>query len=234
MNKIGIAVVLLCGLVLGSGAARGQDQAQLMKQVAALKAALQTSQENLKHYEWVETSVFSLKGEEKSRTQSRCYYGADGALQKVALTDKPEEKKKRGLRGKIVEKKKDEMSDYMDRAQALIKHYVPPDSARIQAAMNTGKVAQLKLEGGRKIRLEFRDYIKSGDVLGVEIDAVTGKLSGLTVASYLDDPDDRVTLAVEMATLDDGTNYSKRVGLAAEAKKVTIETVNSGYRLTGQ
>jgi hypothetical protein len=40
--------------------------------------------------------VISLKGEEKSRQQKQCYYGADGALQKVTMSATPPPQEKRG------------------------------------------------------------------------------------------------------------------------------------------
>ena len=49
--------------------------------VAALKRSLAQSQQNLRKYEWVETTSVSLKGEKKSRKQNRCYYGAEGMVQ---------------------------------------------------------------------------------------------------------------------------------------------------------
>ena len=45
------------------------------QRVAAIKQSLAQSQAALKAYEWIETTAVSLKGEEKSRTQNRCYYG---------------------------------------------------------------------------------------------------------------------------------------------------------------
>ena len=56
--------------------------------VAALKQALQQGMAKARQYEWVETTIISLKGEEKARKQNRCYYGADGKVQKVSL-DQP-------------------------------------------------------------------------------------------------------------------------------------------------
>ena len=38
------------------------------------------------------------------------------------------------MKGKIVENKKDEMQDYMERAVTLIHTYVPPSPAQIQKA----------------------------------------------------------------------------------------------------
>src|SRR5271154_7122120 len=86
-----------------------QETPSVSQRVAALKASLAASQAMLKQYEWIETTVISLKGDEKSRKQQRCYYGADGGLQKVDVSQSPEAAKKRGLRGLIAEKKKGEL-----------------------------------------------------------------------------------------------------------------------------
>ena len=63
----------------------------------------------LRQYEWVETTIVSVKGEEKSRTQNSCYYRADGKVQKTQISAAPEDsgRKKRGVRGRIVESKSD-------------------------------------------------------------------------------------------------------------------------------
>jgi hypothetical protein len=47
---------------------------------AAVKESLQKSLAALRQYQWVETTTVSMKGEEKSRTQNNCYYGADGKV----------------------------------------------------------------------------------------------------------------------------------------------------------
>src|SRR5262245_27373266 len=73
---------------------------------AVLRATMAASQAVLRQYEWIETTVTTLKDEEKSRKQQRCYYGADGKVQKVLLNESAPEPKKRGLRGRIAEKKK--------------------------------------------------------------------------------------------------------------------------------
>jgi hypothetical protein len=53
--------------------------------VAALKQSMQQGMALARKYEWVETTIISLKGEEKARKQNRCYYGADGKVQKISL-----------------------------------------------------------------------------------------------------------------------------------------------------
>lgn len=229
------ALSILGALALG-GAVVAQQPPSADERVAALKQSLGQSQAKLRKYEWIETTVVSLKGEEKSRKQNRCYHGADGKLQKVPVAAAAEEggRKPRGLRGKIVEQKKEEMSDYMQRAVDLVHMYVPPDPARIQSAKDAGKVSLHLLEPGKRIRLEFRDYLQAGDKLGVEVDLTSNRLLGLTVASYLATPDDPVGLDVRMAALADGTDYAAAMTLDAKAKGIRVAVENSGYRIVGQ
>jgi hypothetical protein len=206
---------------------------QIQERIAALKQSLARDQQNLRQYEWIETTVISLKGEEKSRQQKRCYYGAEGSLQKVAVSTSPPPDKKRGLRGHIAENKKEELTDYMKQAVALVKTYVPPDPARIQAVKDAGKVSLDMPGAGKGARVNFHDYAKPGDVLSIEVDPASNRLMGLTVATYLDGPKDAVTLGVRFSTLQDGTGYPASEVLVAKAKDLSVNITNSGYRKAG-
>jgi hypothetical protein len=205
--------------------------------VAALKQTMQQGMALARKYEWVETTIISLKGEEKGRTQKRCYYGADGKVQKISL-DKPQQEQEEGGRGgrrggrlkeKIVENKKDEMKEYMDQAAALIHQYVPPDPERIQAAKDAGRIAMNPQAGG-KMRLVISQYLQAGDAVSIDLEPATSKLLGLGVNTYLGKPDDVVTLAVQMNALPDGATYAGQTTFEAKAKNITVVIQNSGYR----
>ena len=233
-TKLTTLVALVLALVAGfaqpfTAAAQTQSVAE---RVAALKASLAASQIILKQYEWIETTAISLKGEEKSRKLNRCYYGADGGVQKILLTAPAPEKKRRGLRGRIAEKKTGELTDYMQQAVALVKSYVPPNPALIQASKDAGKVSLSLVEPGKRARLDFRDYHKPGDTLGVEVDLASNRLLGLTVKTYLEDAKDAVTLTARIGQLNDGTTYPDAITLDAPAKKLKVNVDNSGYRKT--
>jgi len=219
-------------LAISHVAATAQQPA-VPERVVALKASLAASQIMVRQYEWIQTTVVSLKGDEKSRKQERCYYGADGKVQKIEVSASPEPKKKRGLRGKIIENKKEELTDYMKNAVSLVKTYVPPDPAKIQAAKDAGRVTIEILEPGKRARLNFRDYEKVGDNLGVEVDLVNNRALGLKVATYLDDAADSVLLDVRMGQLNDGPTYASEITLDAKTKKLNVTVHNSGYRKTG-
>ena len=203
------------------------------QRVAALKACIAASQGILKSFEWVETTVISSKGEEKSRQMDRCYFGADGKVQKVPLTTPPPEKKKFGLRGLIAKKKQEEMTDYMKEAVGLVKMYMPPDQLRIQAAKDAGKVSVTPLPGQRA-RLTFTDYVKPGDSMTLDVDLANNRPLEAKVTTYLDSAKEPVTQDVKFSTLDNNAIYPASITLEAKAKKLTVNVQNSGYRPVGR
>jgi hypothetical protein len=214
----------------------GAQSAPPQERVAALKQSLAESQVSLRNDEWVETTVVSLKGEEKSRKQNRCYYGAEGQVQKLPVEEAAPAsrgRKRRGVRGRVAEKKKGELTDYMKRAVNLVHMYVPPDPGRIQRSKDAGEASIHMLDPGKRARLEFGDYLEKGDSLGIEMDLVTNRLLVLTVSSYLGTPDDPVGLNVQMGSLQDGTGYPARISLDAQAQKLNVTIENSGYRKLG-
>jgi hypothetical protein len=226
--------VAVCVTLLFAPAIVRPQTSEVQQRVAALKRSMAQDQQKIRQYEWVETTVVSVKGEEKSRKEQQCYYGADGALQKVPLSAAPPPEETRGLRGRVVAKKKEEIADYLAQAMSLMKTYVPPDPAKIQAAKDAGNVDMALPGGGKGVRFNFHNYAKPGDLLTVEIDPASNRLSELTVATYIDDPKDAVTLDVRFSSLQDGTGYPAAETLVAKAKNLSVNITNSGYRKAGQ
>jgi hypothetical protein len=236
--------ILSCGLalLLASALVAAQGQAP-QERVAALKQSMQESQKRLRTMEWIETTAVSLKGEEKSRKQNRCYYGADGKVQKVPIGEPaapPPEPSGRGRRGggrlkeNVIENKKEEMSDYMKKAVALVHQYVPPNPEKIQAVKDAGKAAMSMVEPDRRARIEFADYLQPGDSLALEFNPQTNHLLAMMVTSYLEKPDDAVKLNVQFADLPDGTTHQAATTLDAPAKNISVKIENSGHRPVSQ
>ncbi len=202
--------------------------------VAAIKQSLQKSMATLRQYEWVQTTAVSIKGEEKSRTQDSCYYGADGKLQKVPIGGPPDDgKSPRGLRGKIAEHKHEEISDSMKQAIALVKEYVPPDPARIQAAKDAGRLTLTPPDAKGQVVVVIKDYLKAGDSLTLDVNAATNRIAGVTVSTFTDDTKDAVGLKVKFGEFADGTVYPETVQLDVAAQKLGVAIENSGYRKMG-
>jgi len=202
------------------------------ERIAAVKKSFAESQARLRSYEWIETTVTSIKDEEKARTENRCYYGAEGKVQKIPLFAPAEAKPERGLRGKIKEKKKEELSEYMESAVALVHKYLPPDHERIQKCTDAGNASISIVEPGKRAKLDFRDYLQPGDKLSVEIDLTSNTILGVEVSTALGEDKDPVRLEVKFNKFDDGTIYTSDTKLEAKAKHVKVNVQNTGYRKT--
>jgi len=229
-----MTIGVLTSLSFSSALAQGPATPEQI--VAAVKQNLGESQKRLREYEWIETTVISLKGEEKARKQQRAYYGADGKLTKVPIGE-PQPEAAQGRRGgrggrlkeKVVENKKGEMHEYMERAAALVHRYVPPNPEQIQKAKDGGKMLVRPPEQG-KVRVEFPDYLQPADLLAIDVDAAAARLGAISVATYLDTREDAVTLDVRFGALTDGTSYTAQTTLDAKAKNIRAVIENSGHR----
>lgn len=217
-------------ILLNFQQAQAAPAATLQEKVAGLKKALQDNQSKLKQYEWIETVIVSKNGDEKNRKQYRCYYGADGGIQKVLIDSSQEQgRTPRGIRGRIVAHKKEEMADYMQQASDLIKRYIPPRASQIEAS----KVSIKPNASDKSLAFVIQDYLLPGDSLTVDLDMGKAQVTGLQVASYLDNPKDTVTLQVSFGNLQDGTSYPKLTVLTAKKKNISVQVESSGYRKVG-
>ena len=220
----GFVLPLLVVLIVPQGLFAQQDK------VAALKESLAANQKLQQQYRWVETTVISMKGEEKSRIQKQCFYGPDGKVQKQQLTaPPPEQAAPGGVKGKIVAKKKEEISAVMKQAVALVQSYVPPDPQRIQAAKAAGNLA-MSPTGPDSLRLDLRNYVKSGDSLSIGLDTARNALQTVSVKSYLESEKDAVTLDVTFARLRDGLSYPGNIALNVPEQKIQVVVQNSNYQ----
>jgi hypothetical protein len=206
---LSLAAVLSPGLAQPTG-----TNPEIYQKVAVLKQSVANNQKALREYTWVETMQTIYKGDTKSTKQSLCQYGADGTVQKTAMGPaQPPPSNPRGLKGRVVEKKKDELQDYMERVASLIKRYTPPDGSAMQNSLQSGKASILP-SGSGIVAIAFHDYAKPEDTVTVTFDTSTKKIRDYDVNTYLDAPADVVTL---------------KVVFDATAKQVQIRTTSSDF-----
>lgn len=231
---ISALLVGLGGAKAGNGAASEvvaeQPSENLNQRVAELVANLRKSREAIKQYEWIETTTVFLKGEQKAQVEKRCYYGADGKLAKVMLTQPAPPERKRGLRGRIMENKKAELTAEMQQAVQTLHEYVPPSHEQIEACKAAGDASIDVVDPGKRVRLNFKDYKVPGDKLSIEIDLASNRPDALSVSSYLETPAKPLACEVTFGKLEDGTNYAEETTLNLEKQQLKVVVENSGYR----
>ena len=202
---------------------------ELQQKLMAMKQAAAANKQRLKQYQWVETSQITLKGEQKPERVYQCSYGPNGQVQKVPMGAQPQQQQQRGLRGRVVEKKTEEMKDYMQQVQSLLSLYVPPNAELMQQAFQKKNVSLDKNMGASGVQLVFSNYAKQGDQMTVGFNPATKKITTINVNTYMDDPKDAVTLSVQMASLPDGTNYAQQTVLNATAKQMQVTTTSTNF-----
>ena len=203
----------------------------LQQKVAEVKQAAAENKQRLMQYQWIETTQLTLKGDSKPPSENLCRYGPDGQLQKTPLGAPPPPPEGGRLRQRIVEKKKEEIKDYMEDVKNLLALYTPPDPQKMEQAFQRGQVS-LNPAGGL-VNLVFTDYAQRGDRMTLSFDTAARKIVSLNINTYMGNAKDVVTLQAQMAGLPDGTSYVQQTILDATAKQLVANTTSASYQRLG-
>ena len=232
--------LIACVLAIGAAHTRSvvAQNPDLQQKVAALKAAMAQNKQALAQYTWVEQDTISLKGEQKKQEQFQVRLGPDGKPQKTPLNQpappaQPPAAGGRGgrLKAHVVEKKKEEYKDYADQIKALIQQYVPPDKDAIDQARQKGNISlSPQADTPGQYKLVISNYLKQGDNMTLVVDKTTNSLVSLSIASYLNDPKDAVTVSVQFAAAPGGPNHVASQTINGVSKQLTIAVQNSNYQ----
>ncbi len=207
-----------------------QDSAA-QERLSAVKQAMAANAQQLRKYQWIETTQVTLNGEQKPPMQNSCQYGPDGQVQKTPLGPPPQPPSGGPLMKRIIEKKQAEMKQYMGEVKSLLAQYLPPDPQRMQQSKQAGNLSINPV--ANSVNLIFKNYVQSGDQLTLTFDTAAKKVSSVNINTFMGDAQDAVTLQVQMAGLPDGTNYAQQTILNATAKNLLVVTTNSNYQILG-
>jgi len=229
------AAVMLASVLSVTAIAIAQPSPAVQQKLAAIKQSIAENQAKLRQYQWTETRQLTLNGDAKPPSQFLCQYGPSGTVQKTPMSPPPPPPSGGRVKQRIIEKKTAEMKDYMGQVQTLLALYVPPNPQKMQEAFGAGKVSLNPSPDSGTTNMVFKDYAQPGDQMTLTFSSATKKIVQLNVNTYMDNPQDTVTLAVQFASLPDSTNYVAQSVLNATAKKLVVTTTNSNYqRVMGQ
>jgi hypothetical protein len=232
-HKLFIAAAVLAALVPALAQTPGGGGGELQQKMAAIKQAVAENQQRLRKYQWVETVQLTLNGDPKPAKTSQCQYGPDGTVQKTPMGPPPQAPSGGRMKQRIIEKKKEEMQEYMGQVKNVLGMYVPPDPQKMAQAFQAGNASLNSAPGSPVAQVVFKNYAQPGDQMTLSFDTTARKVTSLNVNTYMDNPKDVVTLTVQMASLPDGTNYVQQSVLDATAKKLLVTTTNSNYQMMG-
>jgi hypothetical protein len=205
----------------------------VQQRVEELKQAAARNKQNLAQYTWAEQVTISLKGEEKKQEHFQVRIGPDGQQEKTSLDPPPDSTEPSGgrLKRHIVEKKKEEYKEYADEMKALAQQYVPPTPELLQKALQAGNITLGTEAGDPSVsQIVIHSYLKPNDTVTLDFDRANKALSGIKIASYMDDPSDAMNLTVQFTRLPDGTNHVSNLAIDGVKKQLNVAIANSNYQ----
>jgi hypothetical protein len=224
------AIIMGVTALSAAPALLAQDNAA-QERLSAVKQAMAANAQQLRKYQWIETTQVTLNGEEKPATQNSCQYGPDGQIQKTPLGPPPQPPTGGPLMKRIIEKKQAEMKQYMGEVKSLLALYLPPDPQKMQQSKQSGNLSINPAPN--TLNLIFKNYVQPRDQLTLSFDTAAKKISSVNINTFMGDTQDAVTLEVRMASLPDGTNYAQQTILTATAKNLLVVTTSSNYQIPG-
>ena len=101
--------------------------------------------------------------------------------------------------------------------------------AAIEQARQKGNVSVTPGASGQ-YKLVITNYVKQGDNMTLVIDATQNAIVSLSIASYLNDPKDAVTVSSQFAAIPGGPNHVASQTINGVSKQLTIAVQNSNYQ----
>ncbi len=206
---------------------------EMTQKLQEIKAASAANKAALAHYTWQEQQVISLKGDVKKTEVYQVSVGPDGQQQKTEISSSPAPAPPSGgrLKQRIVAKKTDEFQQYGQQVAALAKQYAHPDPQLLQQAYQAGNISLQMGGAAGTTSLVIKNYLKPGDQTTLVFNSAQKAIVGMNVSSYLNEPSDAVTMAVQFAMLPSGVNHVASTQINGVSKQMTVAITNSNYQM---
>jgi hypothetical protein len=222
----------LAALIVSALQAHGQE---LQQRVTEVKESLAFNKQVLANYTWVEQQIISIKGEQKKEELYNVRLGPDGKPQKTPVDPdsiSDDDRRTRGLRGRIKERKIDEYKEYGDSIKTLIEQYIPPDKDMLQQSYQQGNVMIGPMAGQPgEYRVVITNYVKQGDNMTLVMEKAQMSLVSLSISTYLSDPSDAVNVNVQFTRVPNGGPFHAGTeSINGVSKQLTIEILNTNYQ----
>ncbi|HET6462366.1 MAG TPA: hypothetical protein VFH33_01075 [Candidatus Krumholzibacteria bacterium] len=203
----------------GSTSATPDARAEAGKIIQALKndAAIHA-------YTWTETNVVLVDGKDKHTAVNACSYGPEGKVVRTPANAGAAEQMAKGVPGTT-----GEINGYLSQAVALMRGYVRPRTDKLEECRSAGRVSAVQ-EAGQRMKLTFKDYLKPGDQLTLEVDTATNHLTALSASTYMTNRADKAEIHTEMSQLPDGTDYPSSIKFATPERAMGVNVTNSDYK----
>lgn len=220
MRKINsiLLIIIISALVL---IAQERDPAKMATQY--LESAKQNAM-LLRQYSWKMRIEVIQQGETKSTTVYQMRFDLDGNLQQTAITEPTQQKKKRGIRGKMAAKKAAEMQEWSGKVTELAKKYMAPSPGTmmdffLKASFTTEKDGSVKISG--------KGFLQPDDQATFWGDSNLKNMSRFQFTTNMEG--DEISGKVDYKQVQGGPQYAARTVIEVPTKDFSIKIENYDY-----
>ena len=179
----------------------------------------------MRHYTWQMRIELTLKGEAKPAQLYQMRFDLDGKPQKTLLSEPPEEKKARGIRGRVKANKIKDFKEWADTLGDLVKDYLAPTPGTM---MDFYAKAAFSPSPDGTVQVTAGGFIQPGDKVTFWLDPSTKVARRFAFQTVLDE--DAVSGTVEFGQVTDGPQYAARVLVHVPSREVSAKIENFNYQ----
>jgi hypothetical protein len=203
------------------------QNSELQQRVTEVKQAMSLNKQVLAQYTWQEQQTVSVKGEVKKQELFQVQMGPNGQPQKTNLDpDEQSGGRKHGIKHRI----KEDYENYGKEMADLAQSYTQNDPGKLQYLYEQGKVLLGSAGAPNDVKIVIQGYVKQGDSVTIIFDKNQRLIRSFQISSYLDDPQDVVTIAAQCAQLPNGPNHVASTQVNGERKQMTVAILNTNYQ----
>ncbi|MGA9182326.1 MAG: hypothetical protein WB117_15310 [Candidatus Acidiferrales bacterium] len=226
-RKVLVVAALLTVLAFVVAPEALSQNTELQQRVAAIKQYLSLNKQVLAQYTWQESQTVSVKGEVKKQELFQVRVGPDGQPQKTNLDpDQSSGGRRHGIKHRI----KEDYEKYGQEIAALAQSYAQPDPGKFQQLFDQGNVMLGSAGMPNEVKVVVSGYLKQGDSVTIIFNKEQQAIQSLQISSYLDDPQDAVTISAQYAQLPNGPNHVASMIVNGVSKQLTVQMQNSNYQ----
>lgn len=221
-----IAVTATCVMIASTALAQDTSAPATADARAAAGKIIQALNNDtaIQAYTWTETNVVLVDGKEKHTAVNACRYSPEGKVVRTPANAAAAEQMARGVPGTTTE-----IGGYLKQAVALMRGYIRPRTDKLEECRAAGRVSMVQ-EAGQRMKLSFKDYLKPGDQLTMEVDTATNHIVALAASTYMINRADRAEIHTEMSQLPDGTDYPTSIKFTTPERAMGVNVTNSDYK----
>ncbi len=219
-------------LIGGSSWLAAQDSAQSEKQetLARIEQLRTTNRKNLAQYTWQQIAVINRKGKLVGKSVSQVKMAPDGTRQVTPTESWMPSSTGGGLIQRAMgDKRKDDIESKAEFLEDLAAQYTEVDPLLVKAAKESGNIF-VQPAGPGAFNLVIRSLIKPNDSVTFAVDKNTEQITAINVTSYMDDPDDKVSITARVAKLPDGTSHVATGTINGMQSQLMVQWTNTNYQ----